>query len=34
MTDGNAARLAEPEDLDAIRIRRFDGADTWRYLED
>ena len=27
-------RLAEPEDLVGIRIRRFDGADTWRYLED
>lgn len=28
------ARLADPDQLAAIRVRRFDGADTWRYLED
>ena len=28
------ARLAEPEDLATLRIRRLDGADTWQYLEE
>lgn len=26
-------RLAEPQDLTGVRIRRLDGADTWRYLD-
>ena len=26
-------RLAEPEDIAGIPVRRFDGADTWQYLD-
>jgi len=26
-------RMAEPEAIAAIRVRTFDGADTWRYIE-
>jgi hypothetical protein len=28
------ARLIDGLDLSAVRIRQFDGADTWRYLDD
>lgn len=27
------ARMLPPESLDGVRIRHFDGADTWSYLE-
>ncbi|HUR87464.1 MAG TPA: GFA family protein [Ramlibacter sp.] len=27
-------RMFPPEAIGNIRIRRFDGADTWKYLED
>ncbi|HEV2673919.1 MAG TPA: GFA family protein [Aliidongia sp.] len=27
------ARLFEPADLEGIRVRRFDGADTWEFLD-
>lgn len=33
---GNMAvncRMVEPEIISGIRIRRFDGADTWAYLD-
>lgn len=30
---GVNARLLEPEDLEGIRVRRLDGARTWRYLD-
>ena len=26
-------RLAAPADIDALQIRRFDGADTWEFLD-
>jgi hypothetical protein len=26
-------RLAEPEDIADMRVRRFDGANTWQYLD-
>lgn len=26
-------RLAEPEQIKSIPVRRFDGADTWKYLD-
>jgi hypothetical protein len=26
-------RMAEPEAIKSIRVRRFDGADTWVYLD-
>ena len=26
-------RLAEPSDIDGIRVRHFDGADTWEFLD-
>ena len=26
-------RLAEPADIEGMRIRRFDGADSWQYLD-
>lgn len=25
--------MADPKDLEGIRIRHFDGADTWEYLD-
>lgn len=28
------ARMMSPQDLAGIRIRTFDGADTWKYLDD
>jgi hypothetical protein len=28
------ARLIDGLDLGAVRIRQFDGADTWRYLDE
>ncbi len=28
------ARLAEPEGLVGLRVRPFDGADTWQYLDE
>lgn len=31
---GVNARLLAPDILTKARIRRFDGADTWRYLDD
>lgn len=31
---GVNARLLPPEDLAGSRIRRFDGAETWEYLDD
>ena len=27
------ARMMSPTDIDGIRIRTFDGADTWKYLD-
>ena len=30
---GVNARLFEDVELDKIRIRRFDGADTWKFLD-
>ena len=30
---GVNARLFENVDLDQIKIRRFDGKDTWKFLE-
>jgi hypothetical protein len=27
-------RLCDPESIAHLRIRRFDGADTWRFLDD
>ncbi|MAM62683.1 MAG: aldehyde-activating protein [Maritimibacter sp.] len=37
LTDGNRAfnlRLADnPADIEGIRIRRFDGADSWTFLD-
>jgi hypothetical protein len=27
------ARCFEPEDVASVAVRRFDGADTWRYLD-
>lgn len=27
------ARMMSPEEIDGIRIRTFDGADTWKYVE-
>ena len=26
-------RMADPAELENLRIRRFDGADSWRYLD-
>jgi len=26
-------RLADPADLKGIRVRHFDGADSWEYLD-
>jgi len=26
-------RLAEPEHVAGIRVRHFDGADSWQYLD-
>ncbi|HEY5106528.1 MAG TPA: GFA family protein [Caulobacteraceae bacterium] len=31
---GINARLFDPADLQAVPVRRLDGADTWRFLED
>lgn len=36
--DGNSrmavnARLMDPEDIASIRIRKLDGASTWKYLD-
>lgn len=28
------ARMMEPADIAHVRVRTFDGADTWKYLED
>ena len=28
------ARMLPPEDIAGIRVRTFDGAKTWKYLED
>jgi hypothetical protein len=30
---GVNARNFEPSELESVRIRRFDGADTWTYLD-
>jgi len=27
------AALADPADVDSFRVRHFDGADTWEYLD-
>ena len=27
------ARMMAPDDIEAIPVRRFDGADTWKYLD-
>ena len=27
------ARLIEERDIEGVRVRRFDGAETWRYLD-
>ena len=27
------ARMMSPEDIEDVRIRTFDGADTWKYLD-
>jgi hypothetical protein len=26
-------RMADPKDIEGVRIRRFDGADTWTFLD-
>jgi hypothetical protein len=26
-------RMADPKSIDGVRIRRFDGADTWQFLD-
>lgn len=26
-------RMSEPQQVDQFRVRHFDGADTWRYLD-
>ena len=26
-------RMADPKEIEGIAIRRFDGADTWKYLD-
>ena len=26
-------RLADPADIESVRIRRFDGSDSWQYLD-
>jgi hypothetical protein len=31
---GVNARLMDPEALAHARVRRLDGADTWKYLEE
>jgi hypothetical protein len=31
---GVNARLFPPEIVNALRVRRFDGADTWTYLDE
>ena len=28
------ARLMAPEDISGVRIRRFDGAESWTYVDD
>jgi len=28
------ARIMEPSSIASVRIRRFDGASTWKYLDD
>jgi hypothetical protein len=30
---GVNARLLDPKVLDGLRIRKFDGADTWKFLD-
>ncbi len=30
---GVNTRLFDPADLEAVRVRRLDGADTWTYLD-
>lgn len=30
---GVNARLMEPSDIEGVRIRHLDGADTWKYLD-
>ena len=27
------ARMLSPEDVDGLRVRTFDGADTWKYVD-
>jgi len=27
------ARMLPPEDMDEVKIRTFDGADTWKYID-
>ncbi len=27
------ARMLPPEDIDAVRVRTFDGADTWKFID-
>lgn len=26
-------RMADPKDIEGVRVRRFDGADTWQFLD-
>jgi hypothetical protein len=33
-TMGVNARMFDPQDMGAARIRLFDGADTWRFIDD
>ena len=28
------ARNMQPEDIASIRVRKFDGASTWKYLDE
>jgi len=28
------ARMMEPKEIAAIRVRRLDGASTWKYLDE
>jgi hypothetical protein len=30
---GVNARMMNPADIEGVRVRRFDGADTWKFLD-
>lgn len=27
------ARMMSPEDIEGVKVRTFDGADTWKYID-